>query len=92
VYDNGSNSPTSSARDRVKAAISARESTQAQSNDSVERVAQSNNGAAVQSNNREAQSNIPSEEDVLGMWTSQSIEDSDEDAKAFAQVTSLIVS
>ena len=35
-----------------------------------------------------SQSNVPSEEEILGMWTSQpEEEESDDDAKAFAQVT-----
>ena len=69
--------------DRVQAAISARESTQDQPNDRAEKV--------VQSNDRASQSNIPSEEDVLGMWSSQPLEDNDEDIKAFAQVTFLLL-
>ena len=58
-----------------------------QSNDRVvqsnDRVGQSN-VEVVQSNDRVGQSNVPSEEDVLGMWTSQP--EDDDDAKAFAQV------
>ena len=73
--------------DRVQAAISARESTQDQTNDRQERVAQSNDRAE-----RVAQSNIPSEDDVLGMWSTQPVEDNDEDTKAFAQVTFLLLS
>ena len=72
--------------DRVQAAISARESTQVQPNGSAEREAQLNDRAE-----RVAQSNIPSEEDVLGMWSSQPLEDNDEVIKAFAQVTFLLL-
>ena len=94
VRDKGSVSVSSSAMDRVQAAISARETTQVQPNGRAERVAQLNDSVG-QSNDRVervAQSNIPSEEDVLGMWSTQPVEDNDEDAKAFAQVTFLLLS
>ena len=86
MLDDRSANVSSSAMDRVQAAISARESTNGQSTERAESVSQSNVGV-VQSNVGAVQSKVPSEEDVLGMWTTQPVEDSAEDAKAFAQVT-----